>query len=121
MRLRTPPWILLCDVGPIPGLEIDDEPQSGSSPADKPDFPTIAQTMSQAKKHQDTTPHLSYMRNLQQRQPSRTPIERFGTGYQDYLQAPLQPLTVNLESITYEVFEKDPINMHGMSGLSPKL
>jgi protein arginine N-methyltransferase 5 len=49
------------------------------------------------------------MRNLQQRQPPRTPIERFGTGYQDYLQAPLQPLTVNLESITYEVFEKDPI------------
>ncbi|RAO69959.1 uncharacterized protein BHQ10_005971 [Talaromyces amestolkiae] len=109
MRLRTPPWILLCDVGPIPGLEIDDEPQSGASPADKADFPTIAQTMSQAKKHQDPTPHLSYMRNLQQRQPPRTPIERFGTGYQDYLQAPLQPLTVNLESITYEVFEKDPI------------
>jgi protein arginine N-methyltransferase 5 len=36
-------------------------------------------------------------------------MERFGVGYQDYLQAPLQPLTVNLESITYEVFEKDPI------------
>ena len=36
-------------------------------------------------------------------------MERFGVGYQDYLQAPLQPLTVNLESVTYEVFEKDPI------------
>lgn len=36
-------------------------------------------------------------------------MERYGAGYQDYLQAPLQPLTVNLESITYEVFEKDPI------------
>jgi type II protein arginine methyltransferase len=104
MRLRTPPWILLCDVGPIPGLETDDESQTT---ADKADFPTIAQTMS--KKPQDPTPQLSYMRNLQQRQPPRTPIERFGTGYQDYLQAPLQPLTVNLESITYEVFEKDPI------------
>ncbi|OKL56315.1 hypothetical protein UA08_08437 [Talaromyces atroroseus] len=111
MRLRTPPWILLCDVGPIPGLENDDESQSVASAAaaDKVDFPTIAQTMSQGKKHQDPTPQLSYMRNLQQRQPPRTPIERFGTGYQDYLQAPLQPLTVNLESITYEVFEKDPI------------
>lgn len=108
MRLRTPPWILLCDVGPIPGLEDDEESQS-ASPVNKADYPTIAQTISQAKKHQDPTPHLSYMRNLQQRQPPRSPIERFGTGYQDYLQAPLQPLTVNLESITYEVFEKDPI------------
>lgn len=109
MRLRTPPWILLCDVGPIPGVEFSDESQSASSPTDNLEFPSIAQTMSQPKKYQDPTPHLSYMRNLQQRQPPRTPIERFGTGYQDYLQAPLQPLTVNLESITYEVFEKDPI------------
>jgi protein arginine N-methyltransferase 5 len=36
-------------------------------------------------------------------------LERFGGGFQDYLQSPLQPLTDNLESITYEVFEKDPI------------
>jgi len=36
-------------------------------------------------------------------------MERFGAGYQDYLQSPLQPLTDNLESITYEVFEKDPV------------
>lgn len=56
-----------------------------------------------------STPHLSYMRNLQTKQPAQTAFDRFGAGYQDYLQAPLQPLTVNLESITYEVFEKDPI------------
>jgi protein arginine N-methyltransferase 5 len=49
------------------------------------------------------------MRNLQTKQPIQTALDRFGAGYQDYLQAPLQPLTVNLESITYEVFEKDPI------------
>ena len=30
-------------------------------------------------------------------------------GYDDYLQSPLQPLMNNLESHTYEVFEKDPI------------
>lgn len=109
MRLRTPPWILLCNVGPIPGLEGNNETTADSSPADDSNFPTLAQAASQGKKHHDPTPHLSYMGNLQQRQPPRTPIERFGTGYQDYLQAPLQPLTVNLESITYEVFEKDPI------------
>jgi protein arginine N-methyltransferase 5 len=46
---------------------------------------------------------------LQKHQPPKSQIERFGAGYQDYLQAPLQPLADNLESITYEVFEKDPI------------
>ncbi|KAJ5313516.1 uncharacterized protein N7443_000400 [Penicillium atrosanguineum] len=101
MRLRAPPWILLCDVDSIPGLGNADEDTTASS-----DYPSLG---AGAKKHHDPTPHLSYIRNLQQRQPVRTPIERFGTGYQDYLQAPLQPLTVNLESITYEVFEKDPI------------
>lgn len=61
------------------------------------------------KRKEDPTPHLSYIRHLQKKQPPRTILERFGTGYQDYLQAPLQPLTDNLDSITYEVFEKDPI------------
>jgi protein arginine N-methyltransferase 5 len=105
MRLRTPPWILLCNVGPIPGLENAEETEASQSQLSSSDYPSL----SAPKKHHDSTPHLSYIRNLQQRQPPRTPIERFGTGYQDYLQAPLQPLTVNLESITYEVFEKDPI------------
>lgn len=103
MRLRTAPWILLCGVGPIPGLENSEDPDINPVGSD---YPSLSQA---SKKHHDPTPHLSYIRNLQQRQPSRTAIERFGVGYQDYLQAPLQPLTVNLESITYEVFEKDPI------------
>jgi protein arginine N-methyltransferase 5 len=33
----------------------------------------------------------------------------FSRGYEDFLQCPLQPLMDNLESHTYEVFEKDPI------------
>lgn len=37
------------------------------------------------------------------------PREQFGRGYEDYLQFPLQPLMDNLESGTYEVFEKDPV------------
>ncbi|EEH40347.2 arginine N-methyltransferase skb1 [Paracoccidioides lutzii Pb01] len=121
MRLRNPPWIILCDVGPIAGYEVS---QSGSETDPTPKIspesdsnsaaPTPAETHRQFKsgsnkKNFDPTPHLSYIRNLQQKQPGRTPMERFGVGYQDYLQAPLQPLTVNLESITYEVFEKDPI------------
>lgn len=61
------------------------------------------------KRRRDPTPHLSYIRYLQRNQPPRSVVERFGSGYQDYLQSPLQPLTDNLESITYEVFEKDPV------------
>ncbi|GMG05886.1 unnamed protein product [Aspergillus oryzae] len=106
MRLRSPPWILLCDVGTIPGVDADNSHVTNIEGAE---YPSLAQAAVSNKKHFDPTPHLSYIRNLQQRQPARTAIERFGVGYQDYLQAPLQPLTVNLESITYEVFEKDPI------------
>lgn len=37
------------------------------------------------------------------------PVEQFARGYEDYLQCPLQPLMDNLESQTYEIFEKDPV------------
>ena len=37
------------------------------------------------------------------------PLIEFARGYEDYLQCPLQPLMDNLESQTYEVFEKDPV------------
>lgn len=33
----------------------------------------------------------------------------YGQGFEDYLQIPLQPLMDNLDSQTYEVFEKDPV------------
>ncbi|RWS24179.1 protein arginine N-methyltransferase 5-like protein [Leptotrombidium deliense] len=36
-------------------------------------------------------------------------VSRFARGYEDYLQIPLQPLMDNLESCTYEIFEKDPV------------
>ena len=49
------------------------------------------------------------MRNLERKQDPRSEVEKYGAGYQDYLQIPLQPLTDNLESMTYEVFEKDPV------------
>eukprot|EP00659_Diplonema_papillatum_P022560 gene22560-34523_t len=37
------------------------------------------------------------------------PQEQEESSFYDYLQAPLQPLMDNLESQTYEVFEKDPV------------
>jgi protein arginine N-methyltransferase 5 len=127
MRLRSAPWILLSDVGPIPGvndpdmlmtystghLSADiaaDAPTPSSSMAPAPTPAEAAQIKpSKKKSSDDPTPHLSYLRYLQRNQPPKTILERFGGGFQDYLQSPLQPLTDNLESITYEVFEKDPI------------
>lgn len=109
-KLRNPPWFLLCDVGPLPRKQsttVVDASETTVLPMDSNQFPSLAEA--QITPNKDPTPHLSYMRNLQNKQPPQTQIERFGAGYQDYLQAPLQPLTVNLESITYEVFEKDPI------------
>lgn len=50
-----------------------------------------------------------YIRHLNRTLPELDQVERFASGYQDYLQAPLQPLADNLESSTYETFEKDPV------------
>lgn len=129
MRLKTTPWLLLADVGPIPGVDdpdaIMDFPSGYLSPAAAEDAPspgssvsaapTPAEAAQIAKKtvkksnNSDPTPYLSYLRYMQRNQPPATQIERFGDNFQDYLQSPLQPLADNLESITYEVFEKDPI------------
>ncbi|RAL67086.1 hypothetical protein DID88_007866 [Monilinia fructigena] len=124
MKLKNVPWLLLCDVGPIPGL---DDPNQQISVADGYASPSVVQdapspTPAEAEqarrnsiksqsqsKPKDIAAHLVYLRYLQRNQPERTLVEKFGSGYQDYLQAPLQPLTDNLESVTYEVFEKDPV------------
>ncbi|XP_038070287.1 protein arginine N-methyltransferase 5-like [Patiria miniata] len=50
-----------------------------------------------------------YMDHLYQNQQPLTGVEAFAKGYEDYLQCPLQPLADNLESQTYEIFEKDPV------------
>lgn len=50
-----------------------------------------------------------YLDHLYQSSQNIGQYEKFSKGYEDYLQAPLQPLMDNLESSTYEIFEKDPI------------
>jgi len=50
-----------------------------------------------------------YLDHLYQQVPVGDPLQQFARGYEDYLQCPLQPLMDNLESQTYEVFEKDPV------------
>jgi protein arginine N-methyltransferase 5 len=103
IRLRFVPWILLADVDPISLASNIEENETSEEP-------TPAEAAAKAQQPAtDPTSHLRYIRHLQHTQPARPPMERFGQGYQDYIQSPLQPLSDNLESITYEVFEKDPI------------
>eukprot|EP01111_Echinosteliopsis_oligospora_P016075 TRINITY_DN6562_c0_g1_i1.p1 TRINITY_DN6562_c0_g1~~TRINITY_DN6562_c0_g1_i1.p1 ORF type:complete len:633 (+),score=164.75 TRINITY_DN6562_c0_g1_i1:120-2018(+) len=76
----------------------------------------------------DYVQYLSYLWKGRPNQSSEAQIE---APYLDYLQAPLQPLMDNLESQTYEVFERDPIKykmyqkavyealMDGQGGESP--
>eukprot|EP00932_Pfiesteria_piscicida_P022164 SRR837773.8928.p1 GENE.SRR837773.8928~~SRR837773.8928.p1 ORF type:complete len:466 (-),score=50.75 SRR837773.8928:75-1472(-) len=53
--------------------------------------------------------YLHYIARLFQGRPPLTAQEQFELPYHDYLQAPLQPLQDDLESQTYETFEKDPV------------
>uniref|UniRef100_A0A7N6F9V1 Protein arginine N-methyltransferase 5 n=1 Tax=Anabas testudineus TaxID=64144 RepID=A0A7N6F9V1_ANATE len=57
----------------------------------------------------DFRSYLQYLEYLNQNRPAPNAYELFAKGYEDYLQSPLQPLMDNLESQTYEVFEKDPV------------
>ncbi|KAA0158583.1 hypothetical protein FNF31_05334 [Cafeteria roenbergensis] len=54
-------------------------------------------------------PYLEYLSHLASKLPEFTDKDDFEEPYYDYLQAPLQPLMDNLESSTYETFERDPI------------
>lgn len=120
----------MADVGPLPGTDdpdmimtyptgvmspsvVEDATSTGDSMSISPTPAEAAQLGKGGKKksnnNNDPSPHLSYLRYLQRNQPPKNGIERFIGGFQDYLQSPLQPLSDNLESITYEVFEKDPI------------
>ncbi|ESN96246.1 hypothetical protein HELRODRAFT_68344 [Helobdella robusta] len=50
-----------------------------------------------------------YLDHLFQQREMPDQISKFSKGYEDYLQCPLQPLMDNLQSQTYEIFEKDPV------------
>lgn len=50
-----------------------------------------------------------YLFHLYENQPAEGLIDKFASGYQDYLQMPLQPLMDNLQSQTYACFESDPV------------
>ncbi|XP_015598235.1 protein arginine N-methyltransferase 5 isoform X2 [Cephus cinctus] len=62
-----------------------------------------------ANRHQNISNYHSYLDYLWKSCQINGPVEKFARGYEDYLQCPLQPLMDNLESQTYEIFEKDPV------------
>ncbi|XP_039286145.1 protein arginine N-methyltransferase 5 [Nilaparvata lugens] len=63
-----------------------------------------------ACRHKNIDLYLRYIQFLvEQRKALNDPYAAYSEGYEDFLQYPLQPLADNLESQTYEVFEKDPI------------
>lgn len=73
--------------------------------------PDMIVTLPSEPIHKLATPssYSEYINFLNRNLPELQDVDKFATGYQDYLQAPLQPLMDNLENQTYEVFEKDPI------------
>ncbi|KAM3533478.1 hypothetical protein MY4038_003264 [Beauveria bassiana] len=110
MKLKSTPGLLMWNTGPrvshikgnaqrvifgdgfppLSGADGENEPASEEN--DKP------------------SPYIEYMRWLESGQPPLTIFESpMLTSFQDWLQSPLQPLSDNLESATYEVFEGDPV------------
>ncbi|KAG8180355.1 hypothetical protein JTE90_016386 [Oedothorax gibbosus] len=61
-----------------------------------------------SNRHGSMRHYHKYMDHLWTTQDPDDPLSSYAKGYEDYLQIPLQPLMDNLESCTYEVFEKDP-------------
>lgn len=113
-RKMPTPWLLLSDIGGLGFARPASSMQTtGTVLAMSTDDPTPAQSAQQSqalgKKPRPVKSHAVYLRELQERQAPRDAIESFASGYQDHLQNPLQPLADNLESLTYEVFEQDPI------------
>ncbi|KAG8233089.1 hypothetical protein J437_LFUL013089 [Ladona fulva] len=60
-------------------------------------------------KHGNIRYYHQYMDHIWQTISHVDPLTVYARGYEDYLQCPLQPLMDNLESQTYEIFEKDPV------------
>ncbi|KAF8322644.1 PRMT5-domain-containing protein [Clavulina sp. PMI_390] len=79
--------------------------------------PTIILANTQAGVHSSggASAYPQYVRHLEKSSDFAKALEApmspqsFAQGYQDYLQAPLQPLMDNLQSTTYETFERDPV------------
>ncbi|KAK0634657.1 PRMT5 arginine-N-methyltransferase-domain-containing protein [Bombardia bombarda] len=109
MRLKNSPWLFLTDVGP-------DTQNLNEAPGKMAiDFPSLSEAKQALKENRK--PHmppqnayLGYIKYVERQQPPYSAMESPAlTSFQDWLQSPLQPLSDNLESATYEMFEGDPV------------
>lgn len=109
MRLKNVPWFILSDVGPSHADIVAAAAAAESISADFPSLADAAQSTALAKSVA-VSPYVMYMGHLERQQEpySRLETETL-TNFQDWLQSPLQPLSDNLESSTYEMFEGDPV------------
>ncbi|KAK6824709.1 PRMT5 arginine-N-methyltransferase [Apiospora arundinis] len=112
MKLKHSPYILLCDVGP----ELKDSTETLKEAAASPEaaWPSLSDASQQptrtTPKYFKANPYASYLRYVESQQEPLSALERSTlSNFQDWLQSPLQPLSDNLESVTYEVFEGDPV------------
>ncbi|XP_073973085.1 protein arginine N-methyltransferase 5 [Rhodnius prolixus] len=62
-----------------------------------------------ANRHSSYKHYVQYLEHVYQLAASGDDVSSYSKGFEDHLQIPLQPLMDNLESNTYEVFEKDPV------------
>lgn len=76
------------------------------------EFPSLNMSETEDSPAQHQHPlrgHWEYLSYMFRRIPELSPEDQLEAPYRDYLQSPLQPLQDNLESATYEVFEKDHV------------
>jgi len=108
MRLKNAPFFILQDCGPDAT-----ELANMADQHDLADFPTLAdahngELLTEQKSR--ANPFVDYLRYIERQQEPLTALEATTlTHFQDWLQSPLQPLSDNLESSTYEMFEGDPV------------
>lgn len=109
MRLKNYPWLMLSDVGP--GIDALNQSAADTMQVDFPSIAEANEALRNAHKPQNImSPYASYMRYLERQQPPYSAMETPAlVSFQDWLQSPLQPLSDNLESATYEMFEGDPV------------
>ncbi|KAI0395678.1 protein arginine N-methyltransferase [Xylariaceae sp. FL0594] len=113
MRLKAAPYFLLCDVGPE--LKEDTEVGQTIDVTSTTQYPTLSEAAATPAAKSDETAkghnsYLEYLRYIERQQQPYSDLELDTlTNFQDWLQSPLQPLSDNLESMTYEVFEGDPV------------
>ncbi|ROV95112.1 hypothetical protein VSDG_05849 [Cytospora chrysosperma] len=106
MRLKNAPWFLLCDIGPSPS---DLEVAAKTAATLQSDFPSLSE-VAQSTALPGMDAYVLYMSHLERQQEPYSQLETSTLlGFQDWLQSPLQPLSDNLESATYEMFEGDPV------------